>query len=188
MSRLEREFIRDVVKLALLFTLLLVMCYGCGGKNPARVNATGDAITRAQVRGESAYVHVERAKPFTNGDGKVHLSTASDDLLQQQTDLSEAKTALAAERANYWRLNREFESFKARLFVRLGLFIQHIVWTIVGLWAVAGIVGALLPAGGWGSTILRAIPFANIFAWIRDRFVHPPSVVEVVRSRRRKAK
>jgi hypothetical protein len=116
--------------IAFVFALLAT---GCPPENPLGTNATGDAITRADVRNKSVTQQVDLAKPHSDSEGKVHLDTASIDLKAQSSDLAEAKTALKVERENCAKTYDALTKLNTKWYVRWGRRIERICYLLIGV-------------------------------------------------------
>jgi hypothetical protein len=167
-----RRYGRLQVKTKLIALALLLGLAGCPAHNPLKTNATGDALTRAEVRNESVTKQVELAKPHADETGKVHLQTATADLQSQADDLQQAKTSLQAERDNAEKLQEQYTKLRSNPWVKFALLAQKVFWFIVIGYVLAGIAAVVLSVwtGGAGaavgSEILHLLPLANPFVWI----------------------
>ena len=169
---------------------LLAVLIGCAAPKPAESERNAHAAVGEAVAGvagieahtESATRAVEAAKPHTDEPGKPYLETAQaehkailDDTAKVKSDLADAQakvTKLGEDAAN---LQKSLDALNARWFVRWGLWIEHILTMIVIGWALLGLVSIILGIGnpiGWpmaiSKEIVRLLPFANFFAWLRD--------------------
>lgn len=158
-------------------TIAIVMILGCKPVKPYVANASGESVAKSSAFIAAASANVDAAKPDSGKTGKVLLmvanqqlnnatkenDAASNQIHATQRELASAKSDLIKEREHY-----------------IGYKLRVIIWWVVGLAAGAylalGLLGAFLPFGGIGSTILRFLPFANPFAWVRDKVIQPGTV------------
>lgn len=161
-----------------LLMLVGVLMAGCGGNNPPdSTPAIGDAISRAQVRGEAAAEHVVAVQPHTSGTDRWNLDSAVAALVKQASDLIDARKALIlanAERANMQervtRLETLLDEERAQWFGdRTHKWVAWIVGIGVGAWLALGLISTY--TGGWfGKFVIHLLPLANPFAWLKARF------------------
>ncbi len=158
----------------IVVTIIALALFGCKPIKPYTANASGESVAKSTAFIAAASANIDAAKPDAGKTGKVLLTVAngqlsnatkendaaSNQIHATQRELAEAKSDLAKEREHY-----------------LGHKLRVIIWWVVGiasgLYLALGLLGAFLPFGGIGSTILRILPVSNPFAWIRDNFVHP---------------
>lgn len=161
------------------FAIFAVVTLSCRSKTIPLSNATGESITRAQVRGDSAQSHVKQAIPDSSPTGKVHLQTAVIELDWQRGDLVDAKLSLQAERRAAAKLQAAYDALSTRWYVKVGRSIQWFIGIALVLWAGIGIAGAIVGATPLGMGLMRLLPFANPFVWLRSR-IHPDTTVQPV--------
>lgn len=169
------------MKYAYLSIIMIILAFsGCKGPKPYVANASGESVAKSSAFIAAASANIDAAKPDTGKTGKVLLTVANGQLNNATKENDQASKQIhaiqkqLADAVQGWAKEREhWIGYKARV---LG-------WWIVGIGAGAylaiGLLGVFLPVGGIGSTILRVLPFANPFAWIRDTFVQPGKLVKV---------
>jgi hypothetical protein len=158
----------------LVTTIIFATILGCKPIKPYTANASGESVAKSTAFIAAASANIDAAKPDAGKTGKALLSVANDQLSNAtkengaasnqihatQKELAQAKSELIKEREHY-------VGYKARV----------MIWWIVGIGAGAyltiGLIGAFLPFGGIGSTILRILPVSNPFAWLRDNVIKP---------------
>jgi hypothetical protein len=91
------------------------------------------------------------------------------------TSLAKADDAITLGASELAKVQGDLAALKARWFVRWGLWIERILWIIVISWAALGAASIFLGIGnpiGWpfiiSREIVRLLPFANFYAWLRD--------------------
>jgi hypothetical protein len=89
--------------------------------------------------------------------------------------LAKADDAITLGAAELAKVEGKLSSLEDRWFVRWGLWIERIFWIVVFGWAALGVASIVLGAVnpiGWpfaiSKEIVRLLPFANLFAWLRD--------------------
>lgn len=158
--------------------LLAVALVSCKAK-PFLAGTGQTAIATAQSTFAAAAANVDAAVPHSDATGKellkvsltqhssgqVSLASASKEMQRLQQHDLDATNRLNAERAHW-------VGYRARV----------AIWWIVGIagvsWLGLGIASIFLPVGGIGSAVIRALPFMNPFAWVRDRYVEPGSIIK----------
>lgn len=169
------------VLLAALLTLLLWPC-GCSRSGgPDAPVAVGQGIAKADASIVAAQQNAQRAVVHADRTGKALLAAVGDNHLTAREGLMEADVANDAVRRQLAASQRRAERAEQALAVEkdhwLGFkarrALKVIVITVVSAWLVLGILGAAGPFMGWGSTLLRFLPFSNPFAYARDRFMTP---------------
>lgn len=123
------------------FCLLLALV-GCPSNTGVPVKATGEAISRAAVRGDSAQQHVQAVIPDVKNGNKVHLESADKDLGNQKNDLREAREQLTKANTAFQTEHDEFMKVKGSISYKIGLFLASSFKWIIGL----GIAGVVLRA------------------------------------------
>jgi hypothetical protein len=79
-----------------LLIFLAVWYTGCGPIKPTAVQATGNAIARAQSRNASITEHAAAAVKLSHGEAKYHAESIAVDAKAQAKDLTEGQSDLAA--------------------------------------------------------------------------------------------
>jgi uncharacterized protein GlcG (DUF336 family) len=140
--------------------------------------ATAESISSAITHVAGAQQDITLALPHTDSEGQGHLTAAQGDLTGATADLSSAKASNAQQMKEE---SRAVSDLKAEREHWLGYRLRKFLWWIIGgatlVWVITGVAGAFLPIGGLGSTLLRLLPFANPWAFLRDRFIRPAPVV-----------
>lgn len=155
-------------------TITACALLGCKPVKPYVANASGESVAKSSAFIAAASANIDAAKPDSGKTGKTLLTVANSQLNNATKENDSASKQIHA-------TQRELASAKSDLIRErehyIGYKLRVIIWWVVGLAAGAylalGLLGAFLPFGGIGSTILRFLPFANPFAWLRDSVVHP---------------
>lgn len=178
--------------LASLAMVLAVMMAGCQHYGTARAPtvyappsvAASAPLTRAEVRGEAALGELERAtaaSPAIAPEPKAHVEAAAASIESQKDDLKAAREALAKADANANQVNQDFADLTKRYnalteewYVRWGIWLERMFWTVAVGWTVLGIASVFLGLGNpasWTFWIAKQIrlflPGANLFSAAR---------------------
>jgi hypothetical protein len=79
----------------LVYLTLFCLLTGCADKRPAPIQATGNAIARAQSRNESIQQHAGEAMKRSRGEQRYHVQSIQVDAKAQARDLAEGQADLA---------------------------------------------------------------------------------------------
>lgn len=157
--------------------IAIFVLLGCKGPRPYTANASGESVAKSSAFIAAASANIDAAKPDTGRTGKALLNVADDQLTSATKENDAASKQIhatqkqLADAVQGWAKEREhWLGYKTRV---LGWWIIGIA---SGLYLALGIAGIFLPVGGIGSTILRVLPLANPFAWVRDTFVAPGQI------------
>lgn len=168
--------------LILAYAALAAGLAGCAAKRIPLKNASGEAITRAQVRGDDALTHVKAARPDASPASGIHLDSAATELTSQHADLLEAKKALDAERANAAKLQAQYDKLNGKWYVHLGRWVEASVWILIGGFILYNVAAGLLATSpvGWlaksGDFLIHFLPAANPAALVRAKFAKAAAI------------
>lgn len=167
----------------LVYTILLLTAIiGCKAK-PYLAGKGATDLARAQSTFAAAAANVDAAKPHADATGQELLTVAQD-----QHALGQEQLAGAAKEMN--RMQKSILDVTNRLNYWLDSFWSYrqikYFWIIVGgatlVWLILGFLSIYLPVGGVGSSIIRALPLMNPFAWVRDQLVKPGTLTKTPRA------
>jgi hypothetical protein len=126
------------------------------------------------VHGGGALAYIDAAMPETSPKGKTLLVKAGGEVRKDESSAVATAAALNAEQQETARLNQALKDERGHWIGGQLRMIGKTVAIVAALaWVGLGLIGAGLPAGGLGSTLIRLLPLGNPFAFIRDRFVKP---------------
>lgn len=191
---LVRRIERAVVEWWIFFAIaaaLLACLYGCGHNRPVQpaptpnILAGSSSVERADAHIQASQEAVKRATPEASPTGKTMLSFADNEQQVARDELVTARHQLAAAVRDVERYRDQFaakadelKALQCNGWVVWAFRVRAWLYWAVGIWFVLGIVAVVTGIGnpltgiGWVSKeIVRALPFANVFAWVRDFFV-----------------
>lgn len=157
----------------------IILCLsGCQGSKPnvPETVPTGNAIAKASAYVTSADGAVKAAQPHANQTGKAILKEASGAHQNAQVELSNAEASLSlvsnelvSERDARANQAREHEAFKAHWYIKAGIWLNRLWWTLVGLLSAHVVlrVAALFISGPVGSTLALISTFLNPLGWLQ---------------------
>lgn len=151
----------------------------------AAIDNAAAGVAGVVAHTESAERNVQSAKPHADPVGGAQLDSASAEHAAVLDEASKIGAELKAARESIRSLSNDVEEqidrykkLEARWFVRWGRWIERALWIIGLSWLGLGIASIVFGLGnplGWafriGKEISRALPFMNVFSWIRDGLV-----------------
>jgi hypothetical protein len=157
---------------------------GCAATRPPEPPSVGNNLGGARALGQFALQNVVTLKTHVDATHEPLRQSTANALTEQDVRLVAAEKANDAMAAQLNQTNKDLAATKQALTDERGQWISYqlrlwgkiIIGGAVATWLALGLLGTLTPLGGWGSTIMRLIPLANIFTWLRDR-IHPAVVV-----------
>lgn len=166
------------MKIRIAAATIILTITGCAKTTNSKdvIAPVGDSLAKSTVYVQQASADVQKAKPFTSGDGKIHLQNATEDLTGADKELSSARNDLTIARNTVGQMQTTLdkqattiEAYRAR-WIGDKTF-QYLRYIIAG-WVVLGLVGSTATqfGGGWiglaGKEIVRFLPLVNPFRWI----------------------
>jgi len=165
-----------------ILPLILILAFvGCKSVKPYVANASGEAVAKSSAFIAAASANIDAAKSDSGNTGKILLTVANSQLNNASKENDVGSNQIHATQRELADANQDASTWQAAWRQERSHFFSHIqrtawYWIVgVGLasWVALGLIGAFLPFGGIGSTIMRVLPFANPFAWLRDRIIAP---------------
>jgi hypothetical protein len=172
------SMIRKIIRYIVPFVCLAVL--SCRHAQPSTHTATGDDLQRIEVRNGDAYDLNRRTIPHADETGKGFLDIQSMVLLKQLADIQKASKDETETRAKLDWYSVNYRDLANSYYGNFFSYRQKKYFLIiVGVWALLGIAGALLsaycPGFFLGKFLLRLIPAAHPFSFMRDKLVSAKS-------------